>query len=57
MIIHVVLDLDGTVLAHFLRSEDAHEFSGHGVKYTHMPFNLANRDGEPAPLVGTKYRA
>lgn len=56
-LIHIALDLDGTVLAHFLRPEDCRAFCDDGTKYTHLPFNLANRDREPAPLVGTIYRA
>ncbi|WP_428421985.1 hypothetical protein [Methylibium sp.] len=58
-IIHLALDLDGMVLAHFLKSEDCARFcqGPSGVSYTHLPYNVANRDGEPAPLVGSTYRA
>lgn len=56
-LIHIALDLNGTVLAHFLRAEDCAAFCENGVKYTHMPFNLENRDKQAAPPVGTVYRA
>lgn len=54
--IHIALSPSGTVMAHFVESRDAAEYcAAHG--YTHLPYNLNNRAGEPAPLVGTQYRA
>ena len=55
--IYIALDLDGLVLAHFLRAEDCVAFCERGTKYTNMAYNLENSDRTPAPLVGTKYRA
>jgi len=48
-IIYIALDLDGTVLAHFMREKDCSNFCEQGVKYTHIVYNLDNRDGAPAP--------
>ena len=56
-LIYVALDLNGLVMAHFLKADDCSAYCERGVKYTNMAFNLANRDREPAPLVGTIYRA
>ncbi|MBF5006022.1 hypothetical protein [Diaphorobacter caeni] len=55
-IIHIALAQDGTVVAHFINDEDAAQFC-RAKDLTHVPFNLRNRDGAPAPLVGTTYRA
>lgn len=55
-LIHLALAENGTVMAHFVESSHASAYcTAHG--YLHMPYNLANRGGEPAPLVGTIYRA
>ncbi|MDO9148334.1 MAG: hypothetical protein Q7U52_11850 [Hydrogenophaga sp.] len=55
-IVHLALAADGLVLAHFARSADAAAFcSAHGL--THVPYNTANREQAPAPLVGTVYHA
>lgn len=55
-IVHLALAADGLVLAHFARSADAAEFcSAQGL--IHVPYNTANREQAPAPLVGTVYRA
>lgn len=54
--IHIALDKDGTVVAQFLRPGDCASFCESG-KYTHLPFNLANRNHESAPLVCPVYRA
>lgn len=55
-LIHIALSERGLVVAHFMLSEDAAAFcSAHG--YCHMPYNLNNRDGAPAPLVGSVYKA
>lgn len=56
-IIYIAIDLDGLVLAHFVRAEDCSAFCERGTKYTNMAYNLDNRERAPAPLVGTKYRA
>lgn len=53
--VHMVLDFTGLVLAHFLESEDAAAYC-RGQERTHVPYNLRNSDGMPAPLVGTVYR-
>ncbi len=55
-IIHIALAQDGTVVAHFMNDDDAAQFC-RANDLTHVPFNLKNRDGQPAPLVGTVYRA
>lgn len=55
-LIPIALALDGTVVAHFMDSADAATFcSAKGL--THVPYNLKNRDGAPAPVVGSIYRA
>lgn len=55
-LIHMALALDGTVVAHFMDAADAAAFcSTKGL--THVPYNLRNRDGAPAPVVGSVYRA
>ena len=55
-LIHIALALDGTVVAHFMNWTDSAEFcSAKGL--TNMAYNLNNRDGEPAPLVGSIDRA
>lgn len=54
--IHIALAENGTVMAHFVESGHASAYcTANG--YTHLPYNLANRGSEPAPLVGTIYRA
>lgn len=54
-IVHLALAADGLVLAHFARREDAAAYcSVQGL--THVPFNTANRESAPAPLVGSVYR-
>lgn len=53
-LIHIALGLDGTVVAHFKDSADAAEFCD-AKGLTHLPYNLKNREGAPAPLVGTVY--
>lgn len=54
--IHLALAAHGYVVASFAESDDAADFcASRGL--LHVPFNLANRDGAPAPLVGTVYRA
>ena len=55
-LVHMALANDGTVVAHFMKSEDAREFCDK-KNLCHVPYNTANRDREPAPLVGTKYVA
>jgi hypothetical protein len=55
-IVHLALAADGFVLAHFARAEDAAAFCS-AQSLTHVPYNTANRDQAPAPLVGTVYRA
>jgi hypothetical protein len=55
--IYIALEVNGRVIAHFLHANDCADFCENGVKYTYMPFNLANCDKEPAPLVGSIYRA
>lgn len=55
-LIHMALASDGTVVAHFLEAADAASFcTARGL--THVPYNLTNRDGVPAPVVGSIYRA
>lgn len=55
-IVHLALAADGLVLAHFARAADAAAFcSAHDL--THVPYNTANRERAPAPLVGTVCRA
>tara|TARA_R110000868_G_scaffold160430_2_gene390055 strand:+ start:17294 stop:17488 length:195 start_codon:yes stop_codon:yes gene_type:complete len=55
-LIYIALSDRGLVMAHFMLPEDSSAFcTAHG--YCHMPFNLNNRDGAPAPLVGTVYQA
>lgn len=55
-IVHLALAADGLVLAHFARSADAAAFcSAQGLN--HVPYNTANSEQAPAPLVGTVYRA
>lgn len=54
--IHLALASDGIVMANFSLSSDAAEYCLRN-DYAHVPYNLHNRDGVPAPLVGTIYRA
>ena len=55
-LIHLALAIDGLVMAQFSDSQHAAEYcAAHGL--THVPYNLANREKSPAPLVGTIYRA
>jgi hypothetical protein len=55
-IVHLALSPTGRVMAHFELSSDAAEYCLRN-EYTHVQYNLANRDKAPAPLVGTKYSA
>lgn len=55
-LIHMALADNGEVVAHFIKSEDAREFCA-TKNYCHVPFNLANRDNAPAPVVGSTYKA
>jgi hypothetical protein len=55
-IIHLALAADGLVLAHFARSADAAAFCA-AKSLTHVPYNTANRENLPAPVVGSVYRA
>jgi hypothetical protein len=55
-IVHLALSPTGRVMAHFELSSDAAEYCLRN-DYTHVPYNLANRDQAPAPLVGDTYRA
>jgi hypothetical protein len=55
-IVHLALAADGLVLAHFARADDAATFCL-AQSLTQVPYNTANRDLAPAPLVGTVYRA
>jgi hypothetical protein len=54
-LVHLALADDGLVLAHFARSEDADAYCSANY-LTHVPYNMANRESAPAPLVGTVYR-
>lgn len=54
-LIHMALALDGTVVAHFMDSADAAAFCL-AKDLTHVPYNLKNREGAPAPVVGSIYR-
>lgn len=54
--IHLILRADGVVIAHFLEAADAADFAERSGQL-HVPFNLNNRDGSAAPLVGTRYVA
>lgn len=54
-LVHLALDFDGLVLAHFADSEDAAAYCL-GKERTHVPYDLRNREGAPAPLVGTVYK-
>ena len=55
-LVHLALSQTGRVMAHFDLSSDAADYCLRN-EYTHVPYNLANRDKAPAPLVGTVYRA
>ena len=55
--VYIALGLNSCVVAIFKTASDCTAFCKNGTLYTDMPFNLNNRDGEPAPLVGTFYRA
>ena len=56
-LIHMAIGVSTSqVVAHFLISEDCAEYyRKHGL--LHVPYNLKNRDREPAPVVGSVYRA
>lgn len=54
-LIHIALADNGTVMAHFVDERDAADYCA-ARGYLHVPYNLRNRDSEPAPLVGTVYR-
>ena len=54
--IHLALASDGTVMAHFSLASHASKFCFDN-DCTHVPYNLNNRDREPAPLVGAVYKA
>lgn len=53
--IHLALALNGTVVAHFMNFEDAASFCA-AKGHAHVPYNLNNRDGAPAPAVGSFYK-
>lgn len=55
-LVHLAISPAGRVMAHFDLSSDAADYCQRN-EYTHVPYNLANRDKAPAPLVGTVYRA
>lgn len=55
-LVHLALAHDGTVVAQFAIAEHAAEFC-RSHDCCHVPYNLANRDLEPAPAVGSVYRA
>ena len=55
-LVHLALSPTGRVMAHFDLSSDADDYCKRN-DCLHVPYNLANRDKEPAPLVGTIYRA
>lgn len=50
-LIHLAIALNGTVIAHFMNSEDAAAFCAEKGR-THVPYNPNNRDGAPTPAVG-----
>jgi hypothetical protein len=56
-IVHLALSPTGRVMAHFDLSSDAADYCERNYEYTHVPYNLNNRDKAPAPLVGSVYRA
>jgi len=55
-IIHLALSPNGCVMAHFDLESDAADYCLRN-DYTHVPYNLNNRDKAPAPLIGDTYRA
>ena len=55
-IVHLALSLTGRVVAQFELSSDAADYCERNG-YTHVPYNLENRDRAPAPLIGDTYRA
>ena len=55
-LIHMALASDGTVVAHFMDSADAAAFCT-AKELPHVPYNLTNRNGVPAPVVGSIYHA
>lgn len=55
-IIYLALADDGLVLAHFLRDDDARSYCSARLACL-VPYNINNRDGAPAPAVGSVYRA
>jgi hypothetical protein len=55
-LVHLALSPTGRVMAQFSLSSDAAEYCLRH-EYTHVPYNLNNRDRAAAPLVGDTYRA
>lgn len=55
-LVHLALSPAGQVMAHFHLSSDAQDYCERNG-YTHVPFNLRNRDNASAPLVGSTYKA
>lgn len=55
-LIHLAIALNGTVIAHFMNSEDAAAFCAE-KGHMHVPYNPNNRDGAPTPAVGSRYKA
>lgn len=53
-LIHLALDRNSVVIAHFLRSNDANTYCQRN-KLCHVPFNPANAQKEPVPQVGAQY--
>ena len=55
-LVHLALAENGLVVAHFMGATDAAKFCrDNGL--CHMPYNLDNREGNPAPVVGSVYKA
>lgn len=55
-LVHLALAENGLVIAHFMSSADAAKFCRDN-NLCHMPYNLNNHEGHPAPVVGAIYKA
>ena len=55
-LVHLALAETGLVIAHFMGEADAAKFCRDN-SLLHMPYNLHNREGHPAPVVGSIYKA